>query len=225
MPLRILNSQSSFKNVFYFSYSYDLTHTLQHNMSPPRYVSPNYRSAETSNKANIEDCSNISTLDWIFSDTRKTEDLMEIYGIRHKPHRKFVWNEYLLKNIEYDLHPDWIIYVIHGFIDQSNISVFGRSIYVTLIARRSNKYAGTRFLKRGANFEGDVANEVETEQMVHDSGVSSFSQGKFSSFVQMRGSIPAHWSQDITRMVRFHRKKIESSNSLINSDIPHAKTG
>ncbi len=40
---------------------------------------------------------------------------------------------------------------MHGFIGQSNVSIFGRSVYVTLIARRSNKYAGTRFLKRGAN--------------------------------------------------------------------------
>lgn len=52
-----------------------------------------------------------------------------------------------------------------------------------------------RFLKRGANFSGDVANEVETEQIVYDSGTSSLSEGRFSSFVQMRGSIPGHWSQ------------------------------
>lgn len=43
--------------------------------------------------------------------------------------------------------------MIHGFVDQSNVNVYGRSFYVSLIARRSRKYAGTRFLKRGANFE------------------------------------------------------------------------
>ena len=115
----------------------------------------------------------------------------------------------------------------HGFIGQSNVSVFGRSMYITIIARRSNKYAGTRFLKRGANFDvrlwynifstkrirfnqdinnffclqGDVANEVETEQIVHDSCVSSLNNGRFSSFVQMRGSVPGHWSQDVSKMV------------------------
>ena len=31
------------------------------------------------------------------------------------------------------------------------ISIFGQSIYVTLIARRSRHYAGARFLKRGVN--------------------------------------------------------------------------
>lgn len=75
------------------------------------------------------------------------------YGIRSNPHRRFVWNSHLLKPVEKDLHPEWILYIIHGFIGQSNVSIFGRSMYVTVIARRSNKYAGTRFLKRGANFD------------------------------------------------------------------------
>lgn len=99
--------------------------------------------------------------------------------------------------MEAELHPDWLLYIIHGFIGQSSINVFGRAIYVTLIARRSSRYAGTRFLKRGANFQGDVANEVETEQMVHDSGVSSLSDGHFTSFVQMRGSIPGLYHLDL----------------------------
>lgn len=64
-----------------------------------------------------------------------------------------MWNSHLLKPVEKDLHRDWVLYVIHGFIGQSNVSIFGRSMYVTIIARRSNKYAGTRFLKRGANFD------------------------------------------------------------------------
>ena len=35
----------------------------------------------------------------------------------------------------------------------ADISVFGRPIYLTMIARRSKEFAGTRFLKRGANDE------------------------------------------------------------------------
>lgn len=78
------------------------------------------------------------------------------YGIRSKPNRRFVWNSYLLSRVENCLHPDWLLYIMHGFVSQSNVSVFGRSIYITLIARRSNKYAGTRFLKRGANFDVSI---------------------------------------------------------------------
>lgn len=37
--------------------------------------------------------------------------------------------------------------------------------------------------------------------MVHDSGVSSLSQGNFTSFVQMRGSIPGHWRQEMGKIV------------------------
>ena len=44
---------------------------------------------------------------------------------------------------------EWLVPLVYGFISQANISVFGKSIYLTLIARRSSKYAGTRFLKRG----------------------------------------------------------------------------
>ena len=47
---------------------------------------------------------------------------------------------------------DWILPVIHGFVDQGNVSIYGSPVLLTLIARRSNRYAGTRFLKRGANF-------------------------------------------------------------------------
>ena len=88
------------------------------------------------------------------------------------------------------LHHDWILNVIHGFVDQSNISVYGSPVLLTLIARRSNRFAGTRFLKRGANFKGDVANEVETEQIVMDSSVSNLEKANVTSFVQIRGSVP-----------------------------------
>lgn len=149
---------------FYFSYSFDITHTLQYNLVLPR----NVRSPQSNPD--------------------------RICGVRNKPHERFVWNMHLLSPVGQNLHCDWILYVIHGFIGQSNVSVFGRPVYITLIARRSNKYAGTRFLKRGANFSGDVANEVETEQIVNDARA-------FSSFVQMRGSVPGLWSQDISKMV------------------------
>ena len=71
----------------------------------------------------------------------------------------------------------------------------------SLPKRRSKKYAGTRFLKRGANSEGDVANEVETEQIVNLAEVQDWNRGSFTSFVQLRGSIPLCWSQDVRQIV------------------------
>lgn len=191
---------------FYFSYSYDMTHTLQMNLTSPSCGIP-FLPEEKPNIVNeVESADDLfSACDLHKNDPEREKCRAKQYtkhiGIRNSPNQRFVWNSYLLKNVESLLCPDWILHITHGFVSQSNVSIFGRSIYITLIARRSNRYAGTRFLKRGANFEGDVANEVETEQIVHDSGVSSLQQGRFSSFVQMRGSIPAHWSQDISKMV------------------------
>lgn len=50
-------------------------------------------------------------------------------------------------------------------------------------------------------FQGDVANEVETEQILCDASVMSFSAGSYSSYVQVRGSVPLYWSQDISTMM------------------------
>ncbi|XP_015184747.1 PREDICTED: polyphosphoinositide phosphatase isoform X2 [Polistes dominula] len=189
---------------FYFSYSYDLTHTLQYNMAPPKHIKldiPNNANEKEDDIEEAEDFFNMWSFHKNCHQSDSTKEKYIDYAVRSNPNRRFIWNSHLLSPVEKDLHRDWILYVIHGFIGQSNVSIFGRSVYIALIARRSNKYAGTRFLKRGANFDGDVANEVETEQIVHDSGVSSLNNGRFSSFVQMRGSVPGHWSQDVSKMV------------------------
>ena len=40
------------------------------------------------------------------------------------------------------VHHDWILDIIHGFVDQANISIYGSAALLTLIGRRSNKFAG-----------------------------------------------------------------------------------
>ncbi|OWM85087.1 hypothetical protein CDL15_Pgr027874 [Punica granatum] len=78
------------------------------------------------------------------------------------------------------------------------LSIFGKDFSVSLTSRRSRHFAGTRYLKRGVNDRGRVANDVETEQIVLDEEAGS-SKGKMSSVVQMRGSIPLFWSQEASR--------------------------
>ncbi|XP_050498109.1 polyphosphoinositide phosphatase isoform X2 [Diabrotica virgifera virgifera] len=209
--VRVVHSDESryvkmFQNIdlasnFYYSYSYDLTHTLQHNLTNPKRFVATSESEEKEFNLSEKSTDNLSSS--IISNSSSSDNgETQNYGVRTQPHNKFVWNMHLLSDaVKAELHPDWVLYIIHGFIDQSNINVFGRSIYVTLIARRSCRYAGTRFLKRGANFQGDVANEVETEQMVHDCSISYFNKSHFTSFVQMRGSIPGHWKQEMGKMV------------------------
>uniref|UniRef100_A0A182M2V0 SAC domain-containing protein n=1 Tax=Anopheles culicifacies TaxID=139723 RepID=A0A182M2V0_9DIPT len=162
---------------FYFSYSYDLTHSLQYNLAAPKFVGTRC------------DIVKDEPLVW---QNRTGEKIT--YAFRGVSRERFVWNAFHLKPMRDVIHKDWMLEIIHGFISQSSISIFGRQVYVCLIARRSTRYAGTRFLKRGANFHGDVANEVETEQIVLDGN-------RMCSFTQLRGSVPSHWSQDVSKMV------------------------
>lgn len=65
-----------------------------------------------------------------------------------------------------------------------------REAMFTLIARRSVQRAGCRFWRRGIDLQGNVANFVESEQLIQ------FPSHKVvSSYVQTRGSMPLLWSQ------------------------------
>ncbi|GAA0165237.1 phosphatase [Lithospermum erythrorhizon] len=108
----------------------------------------------------------------------------------------FVWNEFLTRGIRNELKNTlWTVALIYGFFKQVKLTVFGRGLILTLIARRSRHYAGTRYLRRGVNKKGRVANDVETEQIVCED-VSNGSFIQISSTVQIRGSIPLFWSQE-----------------------------
>ncbi|KAF0696406.1 Aste57867_12824 [Aphanomyces stellatus] len=136
---------------FYYSPTYDLTHTLQHNMT-----------------------------------TNQTQPL-----------NMFEWNYFLNEELNGCLtttaaRDDWVQPLIMGFYEQRKCSLFGRLISIIVLARRSRHFAGTRYLKRGIADTGKVANDVETEQILEDENT----EGKFSSFVQYRGSIPIFWTQE-----------------------------
>lgn len=187
---------------FYFSYSYDISHSLQYNLSPIRgtkFIQEFVRAQQHKTAAESEHHQKVDKSDNQSSSSEIQPPKQEAILIKNKPLIRFVWNSHL---VDFQgLHDDWKVYLIHGFVAQANICVHGKPIYVTLIARRSRRYCGTRFLKRGLNLDGDVANEVETEQIVHDASVSDFTQGFYTSFVQMRGSMPDRWSQDVTKIV------------------------
>ncbi|KAI0691187.1 polyphosphoinositide phosphatase [Cytidiella melzeri] len=187
---------------FYFSYTYDLTSSLQHNLTRPHAGR-------------------------MFND-------------------RFAWNHHMMTQPfpalfrERYLGQDstrfhWLIPLVHGHVDQAKLTVLSRIVFVTLIARRSRHHAGARYLKRGVNDEGNVANEVETEQIVSETlttpfyfphgrdqssacsasstsnigtSVHSLAQAKlrrpsphYTSYLHYRGSIPIYWTQDTTSMV------------------------
>ena len=64
---------------------------------------------------------------------------------------------------------------------------------LTLISRRSVKRAGLRYLRRGVDDDGNVANAVESEQILSSSTWDA--SEKIFSLIQWRGSIPLHFTQ------------------------------
>ncbi|KIW00504.1 uncharacterized protein PV09_08024 [Verruconis gallopava] len=158
---------------FYFSYSYNITRTLQWNIINERNA---INEGRRRGRTNYNDM--------------------------------FVWNHYLLQPATKVLRNvyDWCVPIIHGYIEQASLDVFGRRVYMSVIARRSRFFAGARFLKRGSNDVGFVANDVETEQIVstklttsfHAPGPGLYTSPNYTSYVQHRGSIPLYWSQDNT---------------------------
>jgi hypothetical protein len=101
---------------------------------------------------------------------------------------RFLWNKQLMQElIEQKLDP-YILPVIQGSFQTIESLAKGKAVKVTLIARRSMRRAGTRMWRRGADLDGNVANFVESEQILE-------SEGYFASYTQLRGSIPVLWEQ------------------------------
>lgn len=135
---------------FYFSYAYDITHTMQR--------------------------------------LQNTDPVFLKQSFLNRADARFVWNGFLLKSFSNSKFRNFTLPIIHGFISINQCVIDGHTFTWTLISRRSIHRSGTRFFTRGIDKDGNVANFVETEQIVEY-------QGDKASFVQIRGSIPLYWSQ------------------------------
>ncbi|KAM6186343.1 phosphatidylinositide phosphatase SAC2 isoform 1-T1 [Rhynchocyon petersi] len=161
---------------FYYSLTYDLTNSVQRQSSGERNSQPLWQKADD----------------------------------------RFFWNKYMIQDLTEIGIPDvsfWIIPIIQGFVQIEELVVnyneasdeeksspetppqestcvddIHPRFLVALISRRSRHRAGMRYKRRGVDKNGNVANYVETEQLVH---VHSHTL----SFIQTRGSVPVFWSQ------------------------------
>eukprot|EP01117_Protostelium_nocturnum_P004163 TRINITY_DN1546_c0_g1_i1.p1 TRINITY_DN1546_c0_g1~~TRINITY_DN1546_c0_g1_i1.p1 ORF type:complete len:581 (-),score=131.13 TRINITY_DN1546_c0_g1_i1:54-1796(-) len=101
---------------------------------------------------------------------------------------RFFWNYNLQKPfIQGELH-NWVIPIMMGFVQNELASLNGKRFDFLLISRRNWKRAGTRYNVRGIDAQGNVANNVETEQLV-------IYENQYYSYIVTRGSIPVFWSQ------------------------------
>jgi hypothetical protein len=73
-----------------------------------------------------------------------------------------------------------------------NIKNYNQEFQFCLISRKENKRSGMRFLVRGIDKNGNVANFAETEQVVI---VNKNDETDIVSYMQLRGSIPLFWTQ------------------------------
>ena len=98
--------------------------------------------------------------DLVIGPTTGKEQLKE-----HKPwDSQMMWNHFLIKDFYNSVkRKKWIMPITHGHIEFKNFTYNEKKFTLVLIARRSRQYAGVRYLKRGLNMEGRVANWVEVE--------------------------------------------------------------
>jgi hypothetical protein len=103
---------------------------------------------------------------------------------------RFFWNMSVAVSFCREGFGRYVVAVIDGFFQSNVLNMNGTTLRLTLISRRSRHRAGTRFLTRGIDPQGNVANFVETEQVLE-----LVDQGVLYSWLTVRGSIPVFWSQ------------------------------
>ncbi|KAL8810770.1 MAG: hypothetical protein Q9200_002311 [Gallowayella weberi] len=100
----------------------------------------------------------------------------------------------------------FILPVMFGMMRVTATRIKSTPLTFVLITRRSRHRAGTRYLTRGMDEQGHVANYNETEQVVVlNDGSGGMQNGKVSgfegqdmqvmSYVQTRGSVPVYWAE------------------------------
>jgi hypothetical protein len=153
----------------FYSTSYDLTHSLQHNY---------FSKAVKPNSTIVDD--------------------------------RYFFNEHLQSaltqvNQENNDTSPWICKLIAGFVgtvdmDHKDDDGTSRTYQAVLMSRLNHRRLGTRYTRRGLDSEGNAANNVEMEQIVFNHDFTE--DQSISSYVQLRGSVPSVWGQDLDMSYR-----------------------
>ncbi|CAM1293610.1 SYNJ1 (predicted) [Pycnogonum litorale] len=126
----------------------------------------------------------------------------------HETDNRFFWNRMLhfhLERFGVDCSY-WLLKTMCGGVEIRTIYVGHLQARACLISRLSCERAGTRFNVRGTNDDGNVANFVETEQVI-------YLEDKVTSYIQTRGSVPLFWEQPGIQ-VGSHRVKMSRGTEL-----------
>jgi synaptojanin len=102
---------------------------------------------------------------------------------------RFFWNANFCHFFRrYNVDPLWVSKLICGGFEVRTIYAGHQQARICLISRLSCERAGTRFNVRGVNDDGQVANFVETEQVI-------YLEDSVASYIHVRGSVPLFWEQ------------------------------
>lgn len=177
---------------FYFSYTHDVTQTLQRLATRAQALTaaaPQPSPAGSGNGNGAKGSAAAGT---------------GAVPLWQRADERFFWNRELVSELVAAKAHDWIVPMMNAFLDfRPNCSIGsvtapGRRhrFHLLFVSRRSRHRQGCRFTMRGLDEEGHVANFVETEQaLLHE-------DGRQTSFVQIRGSIPLFWASPVCMKVR-----------------------
>ena len=106
---------------------------------------------------------------------------------------RFFWNREVVTDLIAIEADEWITPFMSAYVEiRPDCEIDGDTFTLLFISRRSKYRQGCRYTRRGLDDRGNVANFVETEQIL------LHGDGKITSFVQVRGSIPLYWSSPVT---------------------------
>ncbi|XP_043331225.1 phosphatidylinositide phosphatase SAC2 isoform X1 [Cervus canadensis] len=200
---------------FYYSLTYDLTNSVQRQNAGEKDPRPLWQKVHLISQSRVCPQSNLWTcLASVGKLKQHVSDLFVFYLFQVDD--RFFWNKYMIQDLTEIGTRDvdfWIIPIIQGFVQIEELVVnYNESsddeksspetppqestcvddihprFLVALISRRSRHRAGMRYKRRGVDKNGNVANYVETEQLIHV-------HNHTLSFIQTRGSVPVFWSQ------------------------------
>ena len=107
----------------------------------------------------------------------------------------FCWNFNMASQLDINGMENFVAPVINGFFSLRTISDYDEEFNFVLVARKDSRRSGMRFLVRGSDNNGNVANFAETEEIVIVSDKKDQKNIEVLSYLQIRGSIPLFWKQ------------------------------
>ena len=123
-----------------------------------------------------------------FEKKKETKSFIFKYTIH-----QYCWNYFVGRLLDKENLSDFIFPIINGFFGTCKGEEYNPNLQLILIARKDVRRSGMRFLIRGADENGNVANCCENEEILIFKENDNIN---ILSFVQLRGSIPLIWTQE-----------------------------